>query len=149
MSEYNFSDDVQAAMAAARMTAFRLGQQFVDTEHLLLGVLETAPHAVGSILAGSDHRALVNELEQEAGMLGVGAERWDIPLTPASQRVLSYTMAECRDMRHESVEAGHLLLGLLREEQGIAAQVLRGAGIDFEEAREEVTRKPKGGAVQE
>lgn len=68
-------------------------------------------------------------------MLGPGSSEHLLPLTSRMQRVFSFTMEECRDLKHESVEIPHLILGLLREEKGVAAHVLLKAGLSVDRVR--------------
>jgi len=143
MPEYNFSANVRSALEVAHAAAFRLGHQFVDTEHLLIGVLDTAPVRVRRILHGADHTVIVTELENRVGTSSSSTRGLAFPLATASQRVLSNTMAECRNLDHGSVEFGRLVLGLMIEKEGVAAQVLRGAGGDLDAVRAEVARQPE------
>lgn len=139
MSEYDFSDDVRHALTSARETAFHLGHHSVDTEHLALGLFQVAPLNAARVLVAADSEELVSELKRRAGtLIGPTASEQLLPLTIRAQHVLSYTMEECRDLHHESVEIAHLVLGLLREEHGVAAQVLRGAGVTLESVRAKV-----------
>ena len=142
MSAYYFTEDVRRALAGARKAAFRLGHQYVDTEHMALGVLDTAPPAAMSVLGAADQRALVAELERRAGALSSpAAGAPDLPYTSRAQHVLALSMRESRDLGHESVDVEHLVLGLLREKHGIAAQVLRAAGVNLEAVRTEAIRR--------
>jgi ATP-dependent Clp protease ATP-binding subunit ClpC len=139
---YYFTEDALRALAGARKAAFRLGHQYVDTEHLALGVLDTAPVVAMSLLEGASQPALVAELERRAAARSSSpAGAPDLPLTSRAQQVLALSMRECRDLGHESVDVEHLLLGLLREDRGIAAQVLCGAGVSLESVRTEAIRR--------
>ena len=141
-SGYYFTEEARRALAGAREAAFHLGHQYVDTEHLALGVLDTAPVVAMSALEAADQPALVAELKRRAAARSSspgGAP--DLPLTSLAQHVLALSMQECRDLGHESVDVEHLLLGLLREDQGIAAQVLCGAGVSLEAVRTEAIRR--------
>lgn len=127
---YNFTEHVRESLAAARKHAGDFKHELVDTEHLLLGMLEVDCVAV-SVLRnlGID----VDKLRAEtiAGMkpardLFSGA---DIPYAPRAKRVLEQSMDAARELNHNYVGSEHLLLGLIRVNEGVAAKVLANAGV--------------------
>jgi ATP-dependent Clp protease ATP-binding subunit ClpC len=141
MNYYNFTDSVRSALMRARDEATLLDHEYVGTEHLLLGLL------------GDEHgRAteVLRRLSADAGSIGEGVRTTvkrgqptarphaDQPLTSRSKMVLELSMAEARDLGHAYVGQEHLLLGLMREGKGIAAQTLKGAGLETDRVREEV-----------
>ena len=140
MQGYNFTERVRHTLGKAREHAFALDHEHVGTEHILLALLES--DGVGAT-------ALQNmdvDLAQAAEVLKSAAKSGrpeptrgpDLPYTSRSKKVLELAMNEARDMDHSYVGTEHLLLGLIGEGQGIAAQVLHGLGVQLDEARQQV-----------
>jgi len=143
---YNFTEDVRRALVHAREEAQRLRHGYVGTEHLALGVLRTARGRAASVLATVDAAALAAEVERRVGPgQNTSAEGADLPYTSRGKRVLELAMREALELGDSEVNVEHLLLGVLREEQGIGAQVLRGAGLELGAARTVVIRAATGG----
>ena len=143
MDGYNFTERVRKVLAMAREEAGRLNHEYVGTEHILLGLIREGGGVATAVIQnlGTDPDGLRAALEavvkkgnpnQRAGP--------DLPYTSRAKKVLEFAMAEARELNHSYVGTEHLLLGLLREERGIAAQVLVDAGITIEGAREEAIR---------
>lgn len=136
---YDFTDRVRKALAIARERAMELGHDYVGTEHILLGLLGTKH---GSDGAGAILRALAVDPE-DLGERIIGAVRpgkaraagGSLPYTSRGKKALELAMAEARERGEGPVGTGHLLLGILRERRGIAAQVLTSAGVTLEDAR--------------
>jgi ATP-dependent Clp protease ATP-binding subunit ClpA len=147
MKGYNFTERVRMVLAVAREEAQRLHHEYVGTEHILLGLIREAEGLHGEGVAsaalhnlGADPdeiRRQINEILKTGKQPATGH---DLPYTSRSKKVLELAMAEARDLHHNYVGTEHVLLGLLREEKGIAAQVLNAAGITSEKARAEVLR---------
>jgi carboxymethylenebutenolidase len=141
MNGYNFTERVRKVLAMAREEAVRLHHEYVGTEHILLGLIREGEGVAATVL---DH------LEVDAGRLRVRLEgiieqgrpdapvRRDLPYTSRGKKVLELAMNEARQLHHSYVGTEHLLLGLLREEQGIAAQVMKEAGLTVDRLRAEV-----------
>jgi ATP-dependent Clp protease ATP-binding subunit ClpC len=133
---YNFTEDVRRALVAAREEADRLRHAYVGTEHLALGMLRTARGSAASVLAPLDAVAVAAEIERLAGPgQSSPTEAADLPYTSRGKGVLELAMREALESGAEDVDVEHLLLGLLREEQGIGGRVLRGAGLELGTAR--------------
>jgi ATP-dependent Clp protease ATP-binding subunit ClpC len=139
---YHFTNDVRLALAKAREEAQRLNHGYVGTEHLALGVLHTASGVAATLLSQVDRVATIAELERlaERGR-NASAEGADLPYTSRAKQVLELAMREGIEFGHETVDTEHLVLALLREEDGIGAQVLREAGLDTEASRAVVVRE--------
>lgn len=147
MRGYNFSERVRMILAMAREEAQRLNHEYVGTEHILLGLVRESEGGYGAGVATgvlrnlgadpNDIRRRVNELLQTGTQPATGP---DLPYTARAKKVLELAMAEARDLHHNYVGSEHILLGLLREEQGIAAQVLNAVGITRDKARAETLR---------
>lgn len=143
MGGYEFTTTSRDALLAARDCAIELRHEFVGTEHLLLGLLRgegttamAALHQVGA--EGAEIRKLILGLV----MVGQGSDEAasDLPYTSRSKKVLELAMIASREDDSPAVGAEHLLLGLLREQRGIAAQVLTQLGAGPEELAEAINQ---------
>jgi len=140
---FNFTPLAQQVLALARSEADRLHHYFVGTEHLLLGLVQLRQGIAVTVLAkqGVDLETVRKEVEKqvEAGpdqkLTGV------IPYTPRVKKVLALAAKEARALNHTYVWTEHLLLGLLREADGVAALVLASFKVDVENTRQEILRE--------
>jgi ATP-dependent Clp protease ATP-binding subunit ClpC len=141
MKGYNFTERMRKCLAMAREEAAALYHPYVGTEHILLGMI-----AEGEGVATT---ALVNlsvKPEQLRDRMLATLERGrtpirtDQPYTTRAKKVLELSMSHARELHHSYVGTEHLLLGLLSEEKGIAAEVLIDAGLSVDRVREEVVR---------
>lgn len=133
-NHYNFTEDVRQALARARQESMRLRHEYVGTEHILLGLLHDGSSPAVQIL----RELRVDRAQVRAGIEGVvkpglaAPPGPDLPYTSRAKKVLEFSMTEAREARASSVGAEHLLLGVLREEKGIAARVLASSGVTRE-----------------
>jgi hypothetical protein len=122
----------------AREEAARLHHEYVGTEHILLGLIREGEGVAAAVLQNLnvDLDDVTQKIEDTVKK-GKAAQATgpDLPYTSRAKKVLELAMAEARDLNHSYVGTEHLLLGLLREEKGIAAQVLTDAGVNLEAAR--------------
>ena len=136
MNGYNFTENVRMVLAASRDEAAGLRHQYVGTEHMLLALLRRGEGAALKVLEelGVDADSLPPQINAllKPGTSNAGP---DLPYTNRAKTVLELSMKEARELGHEYVGTEHLLLGLVREEKGIAAQVLGGAGVTLDAAR--------------
>src|SRR5438132_2388861 len=143
MSGFNFTDRVRWVLQASREEAARLRNAHVGTEHLLLALVRDRGGVAQRVLLSfqADLEAIRRAVEGklEKGEAAV-ADREQLPWTSRAKKVLELAMSEARELEHRYVGTEHLLLGLLREEKGIAAQVLTEAGVTLERARAETLR---------
>lgn len=141
MNGYNFTERVRKVLAMAREEAARLRHEYVGTEHILLGLLHEGEGVGIAVLQnlGVDigHLRDLIETTIKVGKDATTVGR-DVPYTSRAKKVLEFAMAEAREMNHSYVGTEHLLLGLLREEKGIAALVLNTRGVTLDSARVEV-----------
>ena len=154
MNGYNFTERVRKVLAMAREEAERLRHEYVGTEHILLGLIREGEGVAAAVLQNLS--VDLDEIQQKIEDTvkkgkATAATGPDLPYTSRAKKVLELAMAEARDLTHNYVGTEHLLLGLLREEKGIAAQVLTDAGINLDAARAETLRllgtdMPQGGA---
>src|SRR6195952_1285774 len=143
MNGYNFTERVRKVLAMAREEAARLHHEYVGTEHILLGLIREGEGVAASVLQNlSVDLDEVQQRIEEQVKKGKAATATgpDLPYTSRAKKVLELAMAEARELNHSYVGTEHLLLGLLREEKGIAAQVLTDAGVNLEAARAETLR---------
>jgi len=143
MNGYNFTDRVRKVLQMAREEAARLHHEYVGTEHILLGLIREGEGVAAAVLTNLnvDLEDVQQKIEETVKKGKAGAVTGpDLPYTSRAKKVLELAMAEARELNHSYVGTEHLLLGLLREEKGIAAQVLNDAGVTLEQSRAETLR---------
>ena len=137
----NFTPRAQQVLQLARKEADRFNHGYVGTEHVLLGLIAlghgVAVNALQSV--GIDLASVRVEVEKA---VGTGPETKTIgsPFTPRAKKVLALSASEARSLGHSYVGTEHILLGLLREGEGIAARVLENLGVDLDEIRYEIMK---------
>jgi hypothetical protein len=139
-----FTGQARRVLLLAHREAHRFGHDYLGTEHLLLGMLQEGSGRAAGLLSGLGVglEGIRLELEQAARRgpeVVVGAK---LPLTPPARRALGFAAEEAARLHHDRVGPEHLLLGLLHEPDGEAAQVLLGLGLDLDRLREEVLKLP-------
>ncbi len=139
---YNFTERVRKVLSMARQEAIRLQHDYVGTEHILLGLIRegegVAAHVLGNLDVDLDriHERVEESVRKGKATIALG----ELPYTSPAKKVLEFAMAEARELNHSYVGTEHLLLGLLRESKGIAAQVLNSLGVTIDEARAETLK---------
>jgi ATP-dependent Clp protease ATP-binding subunit ClpC len=137
-----FTDRVRRVIYFARDEASRLQHDYIGTEHLLLGIVREGEGIAAKVLGKMDldfeqiQQAVESMVKSSGGTLTIG----EIPFTPRAKRVLELAIEEARLLGHNYVGTEHLLLGLIREGEGVAAQVLAELGVDRKRVREEVLK---------
>ncbi len=139
----NFTPRAQQVIQLARKEAERFNHHYVGTEHLLLGLLALDEGVAVNVLErlGIDLDALRLEVEKSVGQGPETKMMGALPLTPRVKKVLALAKNEARALNHNYVGTEHILLGLLREEEGVAARVLRNMDLNLEHARVEVLKE--------
>ena len=139
---YNFTDRVRKVLAMAREEAVRLQHDYVGTEHILLGLIREGEGVAAEVLRNlaADLDDLLRLVEENIRAGKATTPIGELPYTTRAKKVLEYAMAESRELNHSYVGTEHLLLGLLREERGLAAKVLGELGIGVDEARAEMLK---------
>ncbi len=139
---YNFTDRVRKVLALAREEAIRLQHDYVGTEHILLGLIREGEGVAAAVLSNlaADLDELHRLVEENVRRGKSASSIPELPYTSRAKKVLEYGMAEAKDLNHSYVGTEHLLLGLLREEKGLAAKVLGELGISLDEARTETLK---------
>src|ERR1044071_4509062 len=135
-----FTDRARKVMQLANQEAQRFNHEYIGTEHILLGLVKEGSGVAANVLKNLDVdlrkiRLEVEKLVQSGpDMVTMGK----LPQTPRAKKVIEYSMEEARNLNHNYVGTEHILLGLLREQEGVAAAVLMNLGLKLEEVREEV-----------
>jgi ATP-dependent Clp protease ATP-binding subunit ClpA len=143
MNGYNFTERVRKVLAMAREEAARLHHEYVGTEHILLGLIREGEGVAATVLQNLNVELddIQQKIEETVKKGKAGQTTGpDLPYTSRAKKVLEFAMTEARELNHSYVGTEHILLGLLREAKGIAAQVLNDAGMDIEAARAETLR---------
>src|SRR5207248_2960320 len=137
-----FTERVRKVIYLAREEAARLQHDYIGTEHLLLGVIREGEGIAATVLnnLGLDLDRIRQEVENMVSASGGTMTIGEIPFTPRAKRVLELAVEEARALGHNYVGTEHLLLGLLREGEGVAAQVLGSFDITLERVRAQVAR---------
>src|SRR4029450_11614279 len=143
MNGYNFTDRVRKVLQMAREEAARLHHEYVGTEHILLGLIREGEGVAAAVLTNLnvDLEDIQQKIEEtvKKGKAAAAAGP-DLPYTSRAKKVPERARTESRELTHSCVGTEHLLLGLLREEKGIAAQVLTDTGVNLEQSRAETLR---------
>jgi ATP-dependent Clp protease ATP-binding subunit ClpC len=145
------TDRARKVMALANQEAQRFNHEYIGTEHILLGLVKEGSGVGANVLKNLDIDLRKVRLEVEK-LVKSGPEMvtmGKLPQTPRAKKVIEYAIEEARNLNHNYVGTEHLLLGLLREHDGVAAQVLMNLGLKLEEVREEVLNLLGAGADQE
>lgn len=135
-----FTDRARKVMQLANQEAQRFNHEYIGTEHILLGLVKEGSGVAANVLKNLDVdlrkiRLEVEKLVQSGpDMVTMGK----LPQTPRAKKVIEYSMEEARNLNHNYVGTEHILLGLLREQEGVAAQVLMNLSLKLEDVREEV-----------
>ncbi len=138
----NFTPRAQQILQLARKEADRFNHGYVGTEHVLLGLIALGHGvAVNALQAlGIDLASVRLEVEKAVGTGPETKTIGNIPFTPRAKKVLALSASEARGLGHSYVGTEHILLGLLREGEGIAARVLENLGVDLDETRYEIMK---------
>jgi len=139
----NFTPRAQQVLALARKEADRFNHNFVGTEHLLLGLIKLGQGVAVNVLQkmGLDLETVRLEVEKQVGTGPDQKVLGNIPYTPRVKKVLSLAAKEAKNLNHTYVGTEHILLGLLREGDGVAARVLKNLDVDVELTRQEILKE--------
>ena len=138
----HFTPRAQQVLAFAKREAKRFGHNYLGTEHLLLGLIKLGQGVAVAALRnmGLDLESVRYEVEKHSGPSSDTQQEGDPPLTPRVRRVISLAAQEARTLNYSYIGTEHLLLGLLREGDGVAARVLRNLNVEAEAVRNEVMK---------
>ncbi len=143
-----FTDRVKKVMQIAREEAVRLGNDYVGTEHLLLGLIKEGDGVAVAVLRsmGIDLDELAANIEKAitstGGMMTIGQM---LPFTPRAKKVLEIAANEARSMSHKYIGTEHLLLALMKDTESTASNALASAGLEYDRVKEEISRVLRGG----
>ena len=139
----NFTPRAQQVLALARKEADRFNHNYVGTEHLLLGLIKLGQGVAVNVLQkmGLDLETVRQEVEKQVGSGPESKMSGNIPYTPRVKKVLALAGKEAKALQHSYVGTEHILLGLLREGEGVAARVLKNLEVDLDRTRNEVLKE--------
>ena len=139
----NFTPRAQQVLALARKEADRFNHNFLGTEHLLLGLIKLGQGVAVNVLQkmGLDLETVRMEVEKRVGTGPDQKMIGNIPYTPRVKKVLDLAKREAKNLNHTYIGTEHILLGLLREGDGVAAQILRSLDVDIEQTRQEILKE--------
>ena len=135
-----FTDRAKKVMNLARQEAQRFNHEYLGTEHILLGLVQEGSGVAANVLKnmGIDLNKIRTEVEKIVKTGPSMVTMGQLPFTPRAKKVLELSMEEAGNLGHNYIGTEHLLLGLIKENEGIAAQVLINLGVKLEDVREEV-----------
>src|SRR6059036_147490 len=139
----NFTPRAQQVLAIARKEADRFNHNYVGTEHLLLGLIKLGQGVAVNVLQkmGLDLETVRMEVEKQVGSGPETKIVGNVPYTPRVKKVLALAGKEAKALNHSYVGTEHILLGLLREGEGVAARVLKSLEVDIERTRNEILKE--------
>jgi len=139
----NFTPRAQQVLALARKEADRFHHNYVGTEHILLGLIKLGQGVAVSVLQkmGLDLETVRSAVEKQVGTGQEAKSQGNMPFTPRVKKVLALAGREAKTLSHSYVGTEHILLGLLREGEGVAARVLKSLDVDIERTRNEILRE--------
>jgi ATP-dependent Clp protease ATP-binding subunit ClpC len=139
----NFTPRAQQVLALARKEADRFNHNFLGTEHLLLGLIKLGQGVAVNVIQkmGLDLETVRMEVEKQVGTGPDQKMVGNIPYTPRVKKVLALASKEAKNLNHTYVGTEHILLGLLREGDGVAAKVLKNLDVDIEQTRQEILKE--------
>jgi ATP-dependent Clp protease ATP-binding subunit ClpA len=136
-----FTDRARRAVVLAQEEARMLNHNYIGTEHILLGLIREGDGVAARVLASLDiSLAAVRRQVEEVVGKGQAAQSGHIPFTPRAKKVLELSLREALQLGHNYIGTEHILLGLIREGEGVAAQVLQKLGVSLQGARREVVQ---------
>lgn len=144
----NFHKKLQTVIQLSKEEAIRLGHAYIGSEHLLLGIFRQGDNKVIDILQSLniDPAEMKNHIEEQIRTSGGTMILGTLPFTKRAERILKNTYQEARDLNADIVDVEHLLLAILREQEGIAADMLAQFSIDYEIVRDEMEFSPEAGS---
>ncbi|MCK6459952.1 MAG: ATP-dependent Clp protease ATP-binding subunit [Planctomycetes bacterium] len=135
-----FTDRARKVMGLARQEAQRFNHDYIGTEHILLGLIQEGSGVAADVLKNLDvdPKRIRQEIEKLVSHGTTMVTMGQLPFTPRAKKVLELALEEASNLGHNYIGTEHLLLGLIREQEGIAAQVLQNLNVRLEDVREEV-----------
>ena len=136
----NFTPRAQQVLALARKEADRFHHNYIGTEHLLLGLINLGQGVAVNVLQkmGLDLDTVRQAVDEQVGLGPEAKPSGNVPYTPRVKKVLALAGKEAKSLNHSYVGTEHILLGLLREGEGVAARVLKSLDVDVDRCRNEI-----------
>ncbi|OGW80735.1 MAG: ATP-dependent Clp protease ATP-binding subunit ClpC, partial [Omnitrophica bacterium RIFCSPHIGHO2_02_FULL_51_18] len=137
-----FTERARKVILLAKQEAKRFNHDYIGTEHILLGLLREGEGVAAAVLQslGMNLNNIRLEVEKLVQLGPTTVVSGDLPFTPKAKKVMEIAMEEARNLGHNYIGTEHLLLGLIREGEGVASQVFMNMGLDLEKVREEVIK---------
>jgi len=137
-----FTERARKVILLAKQEAKRFNHDYIGTEHILLGLLREGEGVAAAVLQslGMNLNNIRLEVEKLVQLGPTTVVSGDLPFTPKAKKVMELAMEEARTLGHNYIGTEHLLLGLIREGEGVASQVFMNMGLDLEKVREEVIK---------
>ena len=134
-----FTDGVKRVMQLAREESARLGHNYIGTEHLLLGIIKDGKGKAVTVLTnlGLNLETVKQSIEDYVATSGGTMTIGEVPFTPRAKQILEVAASEAKEMKTQFVDIEHLLLALLKDKEGVAAQILAAFGVDYKTASDE------------
>jgi ATP-dependent Clp protease ATP-binding subunit ClpC len=132
-----FTEGARHSLFFARLSAAEYASPLVETEHFLLGILCADPNVIGRFLPSKTDKDIRADVERRIPKENASTSI-DIPLSNPCKRILAYAAEEAERLRHYRIDVGHLLIGVVREEDGVASQILRSAGFNVVDMRQQM-----------
>jgi ATP-dependent Clp protease ATP-binding subunit ClpA len=139
-----FTDRARRVVVVAQEESGKLGHNYIGTEHILLGILGTGGDAVSVLESLGISPAAVRQQVEETIGRGSHEASGHSPFTPRAKKVLEFSLREALQLGHNYIGTEHILLGLLREGEGVAARVLAQLGAELDRTREQVSEQLQG-----
>jgi ATP-dependent Clp protease ATP-binding subunit ClpC len=131
-----YTEKARRVIFFARYEASQFGSPYIESEHILLGLLREEPAITQRFVAGRSSDEVRLKIEQESSPRGKIATSVDLPLSNECKRILAYAAEEAERLHHRHIGSEHLLLGILREKHCLAAQIFTEFGVQLESARD-------------
>ena len=146
-----FTDGVKRVMQLAREESARLGHNYIGTEHLLLGIIKEGKGKAVTVLTnlGLSLETIKQSVEDYVATSGGTMTIGEVPFTPRAKQILEVAANEAKEMKTQFVDVEHLLLALLKDKEGVAAQILAAFGVDYKTAMEETLAVLEGKTIPE
>ena len=134
-----FTENVKQVMKLAREESARLGHNYIGTEHLLLGIIKDGKGKAVAVLTnlGLSLETVKQSVEDYVTTSGGTMTIGEVPFTPRARQILEVAANEAKEMKTQFIDVEHLLLALLKDKEGVAAQILAAFGVDYKTALEE------------
>jgi ATP-dependent Clp protease ATP-binding subunit ClpC len=141
-----FTDGVKRVMQFAREESARLGHNYIGTEHLLMGIIKEGKGKAVTVLTnlGLSLETVKQSVEDYVATSGGTMTIGEVPFTPRAKQILEVAANEAKEMKTQFVDVEHLLLALLKDKEGVAAQILAAFGVDYKTAMEETVAVLEG-----